>query len=108
MIRFTVWKSEDQYRGFESQGHAGYAQSGEDIICSAVSALAINAVNSIEEFTEDAFEVEQTEDGGYLRMSFSEAPGERAALLMDSLVLGIRSIEANYGKEYITLEVQEV
>ncbi len=108
MIRFTVWKSGDQYRGFESRGHAGYAQSGEDIICSAVSALAINAVNSIEEFTEDAFELEQTEDGGYLRMSFSETPGERAALLMDSLVLGIGSIEAGYGKEYITLEVQEV
>lgn len=108
MIRFIVWKSGDQYRGFESRGHAGYAQSGEDIICSAVSALAINAVNSIEKFTEDAFKLEQAEGGGYLRMRFSDTPGERAALLMDSLVLGVQSIQANYGNEYITLEVQEV
>ena len=108
MIRFTVWKSEHQYSGFESRGHAGYAQAGEDIICSAVSALVINAVNSIEKFTEDAFELEQAEDGGYLRLHFTEAPGERAALLMDSLVLGIESIQADYGNEYITLKLEEV
>ena len=48
MIQFTVWKSRDQYRGFESAGHAGYAAMDEDdIICAAVSALTINAVNSI-------------------------------------------------------------
>ena len=108
MITVTAYKESGAWRGFTCEGHAGYAQSGEDIICSAVSALAINAVNSIEEFTDDAIEIEQVEDGGYLRMRFSDAPGEKAALLMDSLVLGIRSIEADYGKEYITLEVQEV
>ena len=108
MIRFKVWKSGHQYRGFESRGHAGYAQAGEDIICAAVSVLAINTVNSIEEFTEDVFEAEQVEEDGYLRIWFSEATGERTALLMDSLVLGIRSIEADYGNEYITLEIEEV
>ncbi len=108
MIQFRVWKSGHQYRGFESRGHAGYAQAGEDIICAAVSALTINAVNSIETFTQDAYEAEQAEEGGYLRVSFPEAPGERTALLMDSLVLGIRSIQADYGNEYITVEIEEV
>ena len=108
MIRFTVWKSGHQYRGFESCGHAGYAQEGEDIICSAVSALVINAVNSIEKFTDDAYELAQAEDGGYLRLTFSGMPGERGTLLMDSLVLGIESIQADYGDEYITLTSEEV
>ena len=108
MIRFTVWKSDHQYKGFESRGHAGYAQAGEDIICSAVSALVINAVNSIEKFTEDSFELEQAEDGGYLRLSFTDDAGEKTVLLMDSLILGIESIQADYGKEYITLEIEEV
>ena len=108
MIQFRVWKSEQQYGGFESRGHAGYAQEGEDIVCAAVSALVINAVNSIEAFTEDAFETERAVDGGYLKLQFNGNPGERAALLMDSLVLGIESIQAEYGDEYITLAFEEV
>lgn len=108
MIQFIVWKSDNQYKGFESSGHAGYAQEGEDIVCSAVSALTINAVNSIETFTEDDYVVEQAEDGGFLRVRFDNVLSDRASLLMDSLVLGIESIEADYGKEYITLLFEEV
>jgi uncharacterized protein YsxB (DUF464 family) len=108
MIRFTVWKSEDQYKGFESSGHAGYAEAGEDIICSAVSALTINTVNSIEKFTTDDYEVEQAEDGGFLRLRFDNPLSAQAALLMDSLVLGIESIQADYGNDYITLITEEV
>ena len=108
MIQFIVWKSDNQYKGFESIGHAGFAEEGLDIICSAVSALTINAVNSIDAFAEDDVEVEQAEDGGFLRVRFPKALSDRAALLMDSLVLGIESIQADYGNEYITLLIEEV
>ena len=108
MIRFSVCKSADQYRGFCVTGHAGYAEAGQDIICSAVSVLTINTVNAIERFTEDAFRTEQAADGGRLAVEFPEGLGERASLLMDSLVLGIESIEADYGNEYITLTFEEV
>ena len=37
----------------ESNGHAGYAEEGQDIICAAVSALIVNTVNSVETLTED-------------------------------------------------------
>ena len=108
MIRFKVWRSADQYKGFETSGHAGYAEDGDDIICSAVSVLTINTINSIEEFTEDAYQVEQAEDGGYLRVLFPEDLSDRAGLLMDSLILGIKSIQADYGNDYITLLSEEV
>ena len=108
MIRFTVWKSKNQYCGFESKGHAGYAEEGNDIICSAVSVLTINTVNSIDAFTDDDYEAEQSEDGGYLKIHFPESLSDKAALLMDSLVLGIESIQADYGKQYITLLIEEV
>ena len=107
MITFTVWKSGHQYKGFECAGHAGYAEEGSDIICAAVSALAVNTINAIEQFTEDSFEVEEAEDGGLLRIRFSEVPDEKTQLLMDSLVLGIGNIEAEYGNEYITINVSK-
>ena len=63
MIQATVLKdSRDSgnvlYRGIVIEGHAGYAEEGEDIICAAVSARAINLYNSVETFTEDPFEAD--------------------------------------------------
>ena len=37
-------------------GHAGYAASGEDIICAAVTALSGTLVKSIEDLTDDKIE----------------------------------------------------
>ena len=55
MIKVTIYKTERQeYVGFDMEGHAGYAEAGEDIVCAGVSALVINALNSIERFTDDA------------------------------------------------------
>ncbi|MCD7716228.1 MAG: ribosomal-processing cysteine protease Prp [Lachnospiraceae bacterium] len=108
MITFTVWKSNNQYRGFVFDGHADYLPYGEDIVCSAVSALAVNTANSVDAFTEEIFELETAEDGGYLKMIFPNGANEKTSLLMDSLVLGIRSIRDEYGKEYIDLTFKEV
>ena len=57
MIKITVYSRQDQSTGFRSEGHAGYAEEGYDIICAAVSVLSVNLVNSIEEFTEDGMDV---------------------------------------------------
>ena len=103
MIRFLVFKPDEQYHGFVLEGHAGYADEGYDIICSAVSALAINTVNSIEAFTDDGFEAEQAEDGGYLKFMMTEDPSDATVLLLDSLVLGMQYIQEAYGQEYLSI-----
>ena len=42
MIHAVVFKDqEDRIRGFELCGHAEYAQPGQDVVCAAVSMLAI-------------------------------------------------------------------
>ncbi len=109
MIRFTVWKSGRQYRGFAVEGHADYAEEDrDDIICAAVSALTVTTANAIETFTDDSFEQEFGEDGGLLRMRFPEGLQERASLLMDAMLLGIESIRTEYGEQYLTLKIEEV
>ena len=52
--------------GFDVSGHAGYSEAGSDIVCAAVSALVINAVNSIEKFTEDETSCVSDEDTGMM------------------------------------------
>ena len=48
MIKFTFFKRDGIYYGFEEKGHAGYAESGDDIVCSAVSAMTMLIINAIE------------------------------------------------------------
>ena len=78
--------------GIRCLGHAGFARRGKDIVCSAVSALVINTMNSIEAFTEDSFTGEANEKEGYILFELSDSCSDASKLLMRSLELGIRNI----------------
>ena len=48
MTTITFYKTDGYYYGFEEQGHTGFADAGDDILCSALSAMTILIINSIE------------------------------------------------------------
>jgi uncharacterized protein YsxB (DUF464 family) len=48
MTKVVFFKSGDNYWGFEEQGHSGFAASGDDILCSAISAMTMLVINAIE------------------------------------------------------------
>ena len=74
---------------------------GEPIVCSAVSILLLNAINSIEIFTDADFSFEGGENGGEAEFRVVEFDEDgKAQLLLDSLILGLKSIEESY-KDYI-------
>ncbi|HIT67287.1 MAG TPA: ribosomal-processing cysteine protease Prp [Candidatus Merdisoma merdipullorum] len=106
MTAVTIYKRSGQYAGFTIEGHAGYADEGQDIVCAAVSVLSLNTLNSIEAFTEDQFSGEEKD--GFLSCSFPEALSEKAVLLLDSMVLGLTDIQRNYGTSYIRIVFKEV
>lgn len=69
MISVTVYKDKNNhYTGFRCDGHAEYAEPGEDIVCSAVSVLTLNTCNAIEALTEDAFSVGADQEQGWLTL----------------------------------------
>jgi uncharacterized protein YsxB (DUF464 family) len=90
--------------GFRVNGHAGFARRGRDIVCAGVSALVINTMNSIEEFTEDKFSCKQEEKSGLIEFIIVSEVSKEASLLMDSLFLGLKNIEHDYGKRFITVK----
>ena len=109
MINVTIFRdSSDEYRGVSLVGHAGYANRGQDIICAAVSSLALNMANSVEEFTDDHFEGSVSDDGGYFSFSFPDEVSSESQLLMKSLILGLQNIRDEYGAKYINIRFREV
>ncbi|MBO5484450.1 MAG: ribosomal-processing cysteine protease Prp [Lachnospiraceae bacterium] len=103
MIDVVIYTNQaKEYIGFRMTGHAGYADYGQDIVCSAVSVLVINTINSIEEFTQDTFEnaIHQEEDVVSFEIT-SHPVSASAQLLLKSLVLGLTAIESEYGKKHV-------
>ncbi len=49
MITASFFKSNGKLVGFRISGHSGYAESGSDIVCAAVSAMTMLTVNNITE-----------------------------------------------------------
>jgi uncharacterized protein len=102
MIKISIYQNADgKIIGFKSSGHAGFAESGQDIICSAVSALVINTVNSIEHFTSDTFNIKENEKKGEIDFKIVSKLSNESSLLLNSLFLGLQGIQEDYGQEYI-------
>lgn len=99
--------SDGKYKGFRIDGHTGYADNGEDIVCAAVSALSQNTVNSIEAFTDDRFSCEVDDGQLVLNMTGKHISAE-SQLLLNALVLGLENIQQAYGNEFINIRTEEV
>ena len=48
MTTVTFYKSNGFYYGWEEQGHTGYGESGDDILCAALSSMSMLIINAIE------------------------------------------------------------
>ena len=100
MTTVTIIQSKDgEYKGFVCAGHAGYANSGSDIVCAAISVLVINTINSLDQLTKASIDVETEETDGYISCQFKEPLNEAQKLLMDSFVLGIEHVVDGYGSQ---------
>ncbi len=109
MTTITITKDADGvYRGFECNGHAGFADSGKDIVCAAVSVLTINTINSIEKFTDDQIDTFQDQEEGILGANFRNRPSDKADLLMKSFELGVTGIFEQYGKKFLNIKFRRV
>ena len=103
MIRVVIGKHDGYICSYRISGHAGYADQGKDIICSAMSMIAINTANSLSAIADETFDVSQDEDSGLLEVRFDHRPNEKAETLLDSLELGVQGVIDQYGNEFVSL-----
>ncbi len=108
MIKTTFYKdSNNRYVGFTVKGHAGYANSGKDIVCAGVSVLTINTINSVKAFTDNTFKT-HIDEAGTIKFKFDKESDDKGQLLIQSMELGILGIIEDYGKKYVEVHYKEV
>ena len=109
MTHVSIIKTRNgEYKGFNCIGHSGYADAGEDIVCAAISVLAINTINSLDQLAGEKFKLVTNEEEGLIDCRFEKNINEKSKLLLDSMVLGLEEIKKQYGKTFIDLTFEEV
>lgn len=93
----TVIRSD---HGLTVDGHAGFAETGNDIICAAVSALAQGLIHSLSDLTKDEF-LHNVRDG-HIEIFYRNL-SERGKLLIDSFFLSMGDIQQTYGERFVTV-----
>lgn len=86
--------------GLSVDGHAGYAETGNDIICAAVSALTQGLIHSMEALTDDRISyriASRHVDIKYKNLS------EQGKLLIDSFFIAVSDIQMTYGDQYVKI-----
>lgn len=108
MIKATFMGSRDNYLGFYVTGHAGYANSGKDIVCSGVSALAISTANALSKRLGNQVRCGQIQGFLFVKLSnqLNEEEKKISQIILDSCYEGMVSVENEYGN-YLKVVLQE-
>ena len=48
MTKIVFYRSGGVFYGFEEQGHTGYGEEGDDVLCAALSAMTMLIINTVE------------------------------------------------------------
>ncbi|HNZ09422.1 MAG TPA: ribosomal-processing cysteine protease Prp [Bacillota bacterium] len=98
MIKVWVLKDHGRTVSYRVEGHAGWADFGDDIVCAAVSALVIGAENGL---CEVAGAVEKaTSEDGFLEVELKRVLDERSSIqaeaIIGAMVVALRAIAEQY------------
>jgi len=103
MIRAEFYESDGLKSGFALNGHSGYAESGFDIVCAAVSSAVQLTVNLLLDFS---FDAEVKAENNNLKCSVNNVD-ENADTIISALESHLKAILDEYPKtiKITTLEV---
>ena len=95
MIAVSVRKD-----GIEINGHAGYEETGKDIVCAGVTALTQTLIRSMQGLTRDIVEYEVSPGRADIHLGNLSEEGK---LLVDSFFIGVCLIADEF-PDYVRIE----
>ena len=106
MTEAKFYKSTKGYTTIECIGHTGYAESGKDIVCSAISSVINTTLVGLKKVLGVKVSVKQMEGAGYIRIDISNnmVGDTKVELLIATCFESIKMLARDY-KEYIKWEV---
>ena len=105
----VIYKKNNSIVGFDSKGHAGYAEMGADIVCSAVSSLVQNAEICLSEVMQIKISLNRNDKNAVFCLRIAKSESEenikKAQPILESIEISLKRIEQEY-KKYLKVEVE--
>ncbi|MEG0980129.1 MAG: ribosomal-processing cysteine protease Prp [Oscillospiraceae bacterium] len=97
MIVLKVFKTPSGLvTGFEVNGHSGFGESGEDIVCAAVSSVAYMTANTITDIMNVDAKISVKD--GYMRLELKRADAKYAQEILKGFEAHIQCLADDYPK----------
>ena len=105
MTKIKFYKYDNKYFKIEATGHTGYAESGNDILCSSVSSILQSGALGLKKVLKLNPKIENTIDGYIsIELPINCDKLNDAQVLFLTMLESIKDLESGYSR-YIKLEV---
>ena len=107
MTRCEFLTEEDRITGFSVSGHSGYAESGSDIVCAAISAIVSMAEATINEVCGAKAKVRVKDEDARVTLTLPTSCDEEDAVqaVLAGMLLTLCSLRDDYPDYIEVLEV---
>ena len=107
MTRCEFFTENDRITGFSISGHSGYAESGSDIVCAAISAVVTMAEATINEVCGAKAKVRVKDEDARVTLTLPTSCDEEEAVqaVLAGMMLTLLSLRDDYPDYIEVLEV---
>lgn len=124
MITFTIVKRNGKIIKFYGIGHSGYASSGEDIVCAAISTATIQTAYGIQEYLKIPCYAKTNDETGFITVDldmqgteasisseiFNELVNQKRSqidTLLETMLIMLKEIAKQYPKNLKIFEKED-
>lgn len=104
MIHVSIGMWNEHIISIECKGHAGYAESGRDLVCAGVSSIMTGALNALDQLVEGQADLRMTNSKMRIRVI---EDSEHIQLLLKMILIQLETVRDSY-QEYIEIKKLEV
>ncbi len=102
MVKATITYRGKGFESLEVKGHADSGEYGKDLVCAAVSAIVVGALNALEG-EEDIYDI-CIEEGHVKCFAKTNGISDHDETVIETLIIQLKTIEVSYPKN---LEIKE-
>ena len=116
MTKIVFFRSGGTFYGFEEQGHTGYGEAGDDVLCAALSAMTMLVINTVEVAYASDVEYSVNEGATHIMvrskaalLEYEEDERKRYAVsgIFESYFYQLNELREEY-YEYLDVEVKDI
>lgn len=105
MTTIRFYRDHDRLSGFVCQGHSGYAQAGEDIVCAAISSSITMAECIINDVYGAGAEAIVEQEGIRISLKLPSSCHEGCEAVLQGFFLCMKELSHEYPEHLTVLEV---